>query len=354
VRPRKYYVLADTFPSGSSYKWLEATSPSLLLIPLELGQPWMVEFIVKQQPHLLDVDLATRFGSPLIFAIASRPDFLSVLLKLGVNLNKPSSIKPRVYGQSHIPNSSYAPISWAAAIRSEVALDLLLSQVNLPDNIMHMAISCMVSSTEMIHNLLPRHTGVNFTSFSAHALVPYIHLHSESRVLPVINALRQRGADVNFTVGGASPIHTLLCRFIDDWLDSMHLPLVKALVEPSGCDLSVQDWTARTALHIALDYRLERIITYLLEKNARLSATATLRPAPDMWSWAIHEMWFPKIQAAALAADQPCTRIKGKVIEANRTSQVIEFPGALTADHEDPNQICAVVVSAIVKKASEY
>ncbi|KAG1863055.1 hypothetical protein F4604DRAFT_1905523 [Suillus subluteus] len=32
----------------------------------------------------------------------------------------------------------------------------------------------------------------------------------------------------------------------------------------------------------------------------------------DKWSWATNKTWFPKVQAAALATDQPCTRIKGK------------------------------------------
>ncbi|KAG1771906.1 hypothetical protein EV702DRAFT_635755 [Suillus placidus] len=100
-------------------------------------------------------------------------------------------------------------------------------------------------------------------------------------------------------------------------------------VEPS-CNLSLQDWTARTVLHITLDKRLEDVVAYLLEQNAGLSATATL--LPDMWSWATNKTWFPKVLAAALVVDQPCTRIKGKVVEAVEKSQIVlqSLPTATT------------------------
>ncbi|KAG0694293.1 hypothetical protein DFH29DRAFT_1072963 [Suillus ampliporus] len=305
------------FEDARRYKhptmWLTAICPSVLLMPLELGNRWMVEFLVKEQPCLLHEEVGYELGSPLIFAIYCNPDFLGVLLKLGVDLNKPSQISPKLLCEIDIPEDSYTPILWAAAIGSKVAVDFLLSQpeVKLPDNILHMAIIPNDVSPE------------------------------------VIRMFRHRGADANFTVEGSTPIHTVLSSLLrsdDHWLQ-----VVKALVQPS-CNLSVQDWSARTALHIALDRRLQNIITYL-RQNAQLSGTATLRPAPDMWSWAKNEKWFPKIQAAALAADQPRTRIKGKIIDANTTSQLVEFPGALTANHEDPNPICAVVVSAIVNDA---
>jgi ankyrin repeat protein len=120
---------------------------------------------------------------------------------------------------------------------------------------------------------------------------------------------------------------------------------VKALVEPS-CNLFLQDRTARTVLHIALDARLQDVIAYLLEQNAGLSATATL--LPDMWSWATNETWFPKVQVATLAAHQPCTRIKGKVVDTTKESKLVEFPVAVSADCDNSNLICAVVVSVIV------
>ncbi|KAG0699159.1 hypothetical protein DFH29DRAFT_1002195 [Suillus ampliporus] len=300
--------------SCRGFMWWSATSPSLLLIPLELGQPWMVEFLVKQQPHLLDVDIATDLGSPLIFAIRSRPDFLDILLKLGVDLNKPSSFSPSAYHESFIPSRSHAPISWAAAIGREIALDFLLSQmkVDLPDDILHMAIIPYMPSPKAVRKFL------------------------------------QRGADINFTVNGSTPVHSSLSKLMDldfnPQYDERHLPAVKELVEPP-CNLSVQNWTARTALHIALDEHLPAIVTYLLDQNAPLSATSTLHP--NMWSWARNETWFAKIQATALAADRPSTRIQGKVIDVTTESHLVEFPGAVTADHEDPNPICAVVVSAI-------
>ncbi|KAG1733700.1 hypothetical protein EDB19DRAFT_2041132 [Suillus lakei] len=309
---KKHRVLA--IPSTYSWGepgWLSAavTFPSLF-IPLVHGKPWMVEFVAKQQPHLLDVDIAPGWGSPLIFAIAKNPDYLSILLKLGVDLNKLSSVNPHLYGRGHIRDGSYAPISWAAVIRSEVAMDFLLLQqeVILPNNILHMAVRVW-------------------------------HLSHES-----IRKFRQRGADVNFTIDGSTPIHTFLFQSIL-LARSSSLPVVQALVEPS-CNLSLQNWTGRTVLHIALDGRLEDIITYLLEQNAGLSGTATLHP--DMWSWATNKTWFPQVQAAALAADKPWTRIKGKVIDATTKSQRVEFSVAVTADHDNANPICAVVVSAIV------
>jgi hypothetical protein len=127
------------------------------------------------------------------------------------------------------------------------------------------------------------------------------------------------------------------------------LPIVKALVEPS-CDLSLQDQTARTVLHIALDGCWEDIVTYLLEKNAGLSATATL--LPGIWSWAIDKTWFPKVQAAALAADQLCTRIKGKVVADTTELKRVEFSVAANADHDNLNPICTVVVSVILDSES--
>ncbi|KAG1720150.1 hypothetical protein EDB19DRAFT_1965798 [Suillus lakei] len=120
---------------------LSDKSHSRLFIPLQLGSPRMVETLVKVQPDLLNVDIAGGSGLPLVCAIASNPAFLSVLLKLGVDLNKPSFIKPCLYGQQDLPSGSYTPISWAVAIESEVAVEFLLSQteVNLPDDILHTA-----------------------------------------------------------------------------------------------------------------------------------------------------------------------------------------------------------------------
>ncbi|KAG0699158.1 hypothetical protein DFH29DRAFT_61721 [Suillus ampliporus] len=296
--------------------WSSVRSLSPLFIPILLGTPWMVEFLVKQQPHLLDVDIAPGVGSPLAFTIALRPDLLSILLKLGVDLNKPSHFNCQHYMKLRCYLSFRVPISWAVENGREVAVDFLLSQteVNLPDDILHMAIL-------------------------------HVAFQVKTPVVIIIGKLCQRGANVNFTVDGSTPIHTLLLK---RWKSSdERLQTVKALVQLS-CDLSVQDWTGRTALHIALDRGLEDIITYLLRKNAQLSGTATLQP--DMWSWAQDKKWFAKVQAAALAADQPCTRIKGKVIETTRESQLVEFPGAVTAAHEDPNPICAVVVSATLSE----
>ncbi|KAG2145231.1 hypothetical protein DEU56DRAFT_198082 [Suillus clintonianus] len=295
-------------------RWLSGTValPSLIFIPLEHGKPWMIEFLVKQQPHLLDVDIAPGWGSPLIFAIAKNPDFLSILNKLGVNLNKLSSVRPSLYNQYFIRDGSYAPISWAAMIGREGTVDFLLSQteVDLPDDILRMAIMASKPSPESIHKFC------------------------------------QRGADVNFTVDGSTPIHTLLARQ-PGWPfnDGGHLlPVVKAFVEPSF-NLSLQDRTARTVLHIALDGRLEDIVTYLLEQNAGLSATATLHT--DMWSWVKNETWYSKIQAAVLAADKQCTRIKGKVVDTTTKSRLVEFSVAAISN-SDYYPICAVVVSAIV------
>ncbi|KAG1721344.1 hypothetical protein EDB19DRAFT_2044402 [Suillus lakei] len=311
---KKHRVLATQrkydWLSGDGARWLHGSValPSLF-IPLVHGKPWMVEFVVKQQPHLLDVDIAPGWGSPLICAIAKNPDCLSILLKLGVDFNKLSSIKPQLYGR-YISDGSYAPISWAGVIGSEVTVDFLLSQreVILPDDILHKAIQGMNPSHESIRKF------------------------------------RQRGADANFTVNSSAPIHYFLS--IVKYMDrSQSLLVVKALIDPS-CKLSLQNLTARTVLHIALDERLEDIITYLLEQNAGLSATATL--LPDMWSWATNKTWFPQVQAAALAADQPWTRIKGKVVDATTESQRVEFSVAVTADRDNANPICAVVVSAIV------
>jgi hypothetical protein len=103
----------------------------------------------------------------------------------------------------------------------------------------------------------------------------------------------------------------------------------------------LQDRTARTALHIALDRHFEDIVAYLFEKNAGLSATATLHP--DMWSWATNKPWFPKVQAAVLAADKPCTRVKGTVVHDTAQFRLIEFAVPVTVD---PNPICAFVFSA--------
>ncbi|KAG1804443.1 uncharacterized protein BJ212DRAFT_1394146 [Suillus subaureus] len=309
---KKHCVLAtqDSFPGylPSCDRWFgfAMTLPSLLCIPLQHGKPWMVEFIIKQHPDLLDEDVAPGWGSPLIFAMTKNPDCLNVLLKLGVDLNKLSSIKPEVF---HC-DGSYAPISWAAVIGSDVAVDFLLSQteVNLPDDILHTAVLMLMQD-----------------------------LSHES-----IRKFRQRGADVNFTVDGSTPIHDFLSHNGTTEL----LPVLKALVEPS-CNLSLQDWTARTVLHIALDKCLEDdVVIYLLEQGAGLSATATLHS--DMWSWATSKTWFSKVQAAALAADQRHARIEGKVINAAWGSRIVEFSFAAIADRDNPNPICAVTVSAIL------
>ncbi|KAG1833679.1 hypothetical protein DFJ58DRAFT_847761 [Suillus subalutaceus] len=218
------------------------TSPSLLFVPLRFGNPWMVETLVKEQPDLLGVDVARGLGSPLIFAIASNPVFLSVLLKLGVDLNKSSSIQTDLYHQRDLPSGSFAPISWAAAIGSQVAVEFLLSQtkVELPVGILHTAVMSKKRSPKIIHKLC------------------------------------QRGADVTFTVDGSTPLHALLSslrlRLRAD--QRQWLPVIKALVG----DLSGHDWTARTALHIALDNRLSDVVVYLIEQNAQLTATATLHP----------------------------------------------------------------------------
>ncbi|KAG1759274.1 hypothetical protein EDD22DRAFT_849351 [Suillus occidentalis] len=310
---KKHHVLATrptTFSElgiqPSTDGWLSAAvnSPTCLHISLEHGTPWMVEFVIKQHPHLLDADIAPGWGSPLIFAIARSPDCLGVLLKLGVDLYKLSFIKHNIYLPfTSLHDTYYAPIAWAAATGNEVVVDFLLSHTegNLPDNILHMAVRAGRPSHESIRKL------------------------------------RQRGADVNFTVHGSTPIHYFLSpnTFIQP-----NLSVVKALVDPA-CILSLQDRTARTALHIALDRHLEDIAAYLLERNAGLSATATLHP--DMWSWATNKPWFPKVQAAVLAAEKPFTRIKGKVTHDTSQSRIVEFPVPVTVD---PNPICAFVVSA--------
>ncbi|KAG0692612.1 hypothetical protein DFH29DRAFT_1084611 [Suillus ampliporus] len=253
---------SDAFMDLSYYQtsediwWLSAFKPSVLFIPIEFGQPWMVKFLVKQRPSRLGKAVAYEMGSPLFLAMSRNPDLLSVLVELGVDLNKPWYIYPKAFFEYYIPSGFYTPISWATAIGSEVAV----------------AFCC----------------------------------HNQSKLRPSSKNLRmlgQHGADVNFIVDGSTPIHTLLSG---GWRSDEWLQTVKALVQPS-CDLSVQDWTARTALHIALDEHLEDIIPHLLRKNAQLSGTATLQP--DMWSWAQDKKWFANVQAAALAADQPCTRI---------------------------------------------
>ncbi|KAG1724365.1 hypothetical protein EDB19DRAFT_2043526 [Suillus lakei] len=318
---KKHCVLATqkehytrSWRQPTTNRWLSAavTFPSLLFIPLFHGKPWMVEFIVKQQPHLLDVDIAPGWGSPLIFAIAKNPDCLSILLKPGVDINKLSSIKPYLYGQ-YISDGSYAPISWATRIGREGTVNLLLSQpeVTLPDDILHMAVMASKPSLKLIHIFC------------------------------------QRDADVDFTVNGSTtPLHTLFFRHHNIFEDrSQWLPAVTMLLGPS-CNLSLQDHTARTVLHNALDERLEHVVVYLLEQDAGLSATATL--LPDMWSWATNKTWFPKVQAAALTPDKKCTRTKGKVVDVTATSQLVEFPVAVTADRDSANPICAIVVSVIV------
>ncbi|KAG1818675.1 uncharacterized protein BJ212DRAFT_1479667 [Suillus subaureus] len=222
---KKHRVLAaaeywQSWPEGRRRLYAVDTLPlpSLLFIPLVHGKPWMVESLVKQHPDLLDVDIAPGLGSPLIFAIAKRPDCLSILLKSGVDFNKLASFVPYLYGR-HISGGSHALISWATVIGNEVAMDFLLSQTgpNIPDDILHMAV--MASK--------PSHT--------------------------FISKFRQRGADVNFIINGTTPIHYVL-SFYSDWSSCQLLPILKALVEPS-CNLSLQDRTARTVLHIALDGR---------------------------------------------------------------------------------------------------
>ncbi|KAG2040629.1 hypothetical protein BDR03DRAFT_1007827 [Suillus americanus] len=320
IRHTKKHLALATARIWDEPKWLYAagTLPSLLFIPLVHGKPWMVEFVIKQQSHLLEVDIAPGWGSPLMFAIAQNPDLLSILLKLGVDLNRISSISTRVYNQNYFWDHSFAPLSWAAATGSGVAMGFLMAQteVDIPDDILHMAVMASKPSHEFIRKF------------------------------------RQRGADVNLSVRGGIPIHDVLFSGFSEGNGSQWLlPIVKALVEPP-CDLSLQDWSARTALHIALDARLEDIVAYLLEQNARLSATATL--PPDMWSWATNKAWFPKVQAAALAANQPCRRNKRKVIDDTTEMKLVEFSVAVTADHDNPNPICAVVVPTICDSKMDY
>ncbi|KAG1886707.1 hypothetical protein F4604DRAFT_2044165 [Suillus subluteus] len=308
----KHHLLESLIQPLTDDGQSSVTSPSLLFVPLRFGNPWMVETLVKEQPDLLGVDVARGLGSPLIFAIASNPVFLSVLLKLGVDLNKSSSIQTDLYHQRDLPSGSFAPISWAAAIGSQVAVEFLLSQteVELPVGILHTAVMSRKRSPKIIHKLC------------------------------------QRGADVTFTVDGSTPLHALLSslrlRLRAD--QRQWLPVIKALVG----DLSGHDWTARTALHIALDNRLSDVVVYLIEQNAQLTATATLHP--NIWNWAEGKQWFSKVQAATLAADQPYTRIVGKIIDATWQSRLVEFPGAATTNHADANPICAVVVSVIDRK----
>jgi len=318
---KKHHVLATAkyWRSWNEPRWLYAsdTLPSLLFIPLEHGKPWMVEFFVNQRPDLLDVDIGPGLGSPLMFAIAKNSDCLSILLKLGVDYNKLSSFSPGLYDQ-YISGGSHAPISWAAVTGSEVTVDFLLSQteVDIPNDILHIAVGLRMPLHECIRKF------------------------------------RQHGADINFTVKGSTPIHDFLARMKRSYDKTRRfynistlLHIIKALVEPS-CNLSLQNPTARTVLHIALDAHLEDVIVYLLEQNAGLSATATLHP--EMWSWATNETWFPKVQAAVLAANQPRTRIKGKVVDYTTTSRLIEFSVLATEEYNNPNPICAVVVSTIL------
>ncbi|KAG2103465.1 uncharacterized protein F5147DRAFT_809212 [Suillus discolor] len=316
---QKQFLLESLVQSSTNGGESSVTSPSLLFTLLQLENPWMVEPLVKKQPDILSVDVARGFGSPLIFTIASNPAFLSVLLKLDIHLNKSSSIKTNLYRRRDLPSGSYTPISWAAAIGSEVAVELLLSrtEVTLPANILHTAIL------------------------------------SDQRSAEIILKLCQRGADVTFPVNGSTLLHALLSKLVPNRQSSSDtsrwLPVVKELVG----DLSVPDWTARTALHIALDNHLSDVVIYLLEKNARLTATATLSLHLNIWSWAQGEWWFAKVQAAALAADQPSTRILGKIVHDTKQSQLVEFQGAAIANHKNLNPICAVVISVISSGAVE-
>ncbi|KAG2067881.1 hypothetical protein BDR04DRAFT_823975 [Suillus decipiens] len=297
----KHRMLATRQEGGlgqpDTNRWLSAnvTVPSLLFIPLEHGKPWMVEYVVKHHPHLLNTDIAPGWGSPLIFAIAKRPDCLSIFLKPGVYLNKLSFIKSRFYGR-FIQGNSHTPISWAAANGNEVAVDFLLSQtdVDMPNDILHMAI------------------------------------RGDSH--ECIRKFRRHGADANFTVNSYTPIHSFLSH-----------------VSRDGPQL---DSTARTALHIALDHRMEDIIPYLLEQEAGLSATATLHPV--MWSWATNKSWFPKVRLAAHAADQPCIRINGKVVGATENFQTVKFSIAVTPAYKNPNPICTIIISAVLESKVSF
>jgi len=338
--PEKWSLIASAIANNDRFQyrkkssltnshWLKVTSPSLLFIPLQLGQPWMVEYLVKQQANLLDMDVAPGWGSPLIFAMTFRLTSMLALLdalkKLGADLNKPSFIQNNLYSQTNVRSGFYAPISWAVAIRQKEAVDFLLSQsaLKLPDDILHTAVLCVKPSHE------------------------------------VVSKLRQRGANIHFIVEGSTPLHVLLSRkrgrsgiaftqlFVGSGASSQDwLPIVKELVEPSY-DLSLQDGTARTPLQIALDQGLSNIVEYLLEKNAPLSASATLNP--NMWNWAKDQKWFPSIQAAADAADKPSTRIRtGKVFIKPGESEVIPIKDV------DFSRIRAVVVSAIIEDKGDY
>ncbi|KAG1732165.1 hypothetical protein EDB19DRAFT_2005933 [Suillus lakei] len=106
----------------------------------------------------------------------SKDDWIT---EIRVDLNKLSSINPDLYNQHFIRDGFHAPISWAAAIGSEVAVDFLLLQqeVILPNDILHIAIMAQKPS------------------------------HGASRTFC------QHGADVNFTINGSTiPLHTLLSR----------------------------------------------------------------------------------------------------------------------------------------------
>ncbi|KAG1847840.1 hypothetical protein DFJ58DRAFT_915119 [Suillus subalutaceus] len=271
--------------------WLPAgvTLPSLLFIPLQHGKPWMVESLVKQDPHLLDVDIATGWGSPLIFAMAKNPDCLSILLKPGVDFNKLSSFKPSLYSQYIVRGHSYAPISWAAVTGSKVAVDFLLSrtEVDIPNDILHIAVMANKPSPECIRKF------------------------------------RQRGADVNFTVNGLNPIHfVLFAQGYDVYDESPLLPVVKALVEPS-CNLSLQDQAARTMLHIALDERLEDIVAYLLEKKRRATCGAGLQTRPG----------FPIFKQRLLLLINRAPELRGRLlmIQRDRNSSSFQLQSLQTA-----------------------
>ncbi|KAG2039746.1 hypothetical protein BDR03DRAFT_951107 [Suillus americanus] len=282
---------------------------SLLFILLEHGRPWMVEPFVKEYPGPLHIDLDPDWGSPLIFVIAKNPDCLGILLDRGGDFNMPSSFKPRSYANQCTHRSSHTPISWAAVTGSKVAVDsLLLRKVNLPDDILFMAVKADKPSHESIRKF------------------------------------RRRGANVNSTVHGSTPIHYFLSKPRSSNDESQLLPIVQALIEPP-CDLSLQDRTARTVLHIALDARLEDIVEYLLKKNAGLSATTA--PIPVMWKWAMDKKWFPKLLAMDPAVNQTRTRIKGNVVRDTTELKLVEFSVAVAADRDNADPVCAVVISAI-------
>ncbi|KAG1871313.1 hypothetical protein DFJ58DRAFT_722735 [Suillus subalutaceus] len=140
------------------------TSPSLLFILLEHGKPWIVEHFVKKYPYPPDMDLAPGWGSSMIFVIAKNPRCLRILLNRSVDLNKPSSFKPGLYGRYNC-SSSHTPISWAAVTGSEVAMNYLLSlpEVTLPDDILFMAVKADKPSHQCIRQFRRRGADVDFT-----------------------------------------------------------------------------------------------------------------------------------------------------------------------------------------------